>query len=556
MKILKAKVRNFGSYGNEWLELDFTTATNSTTLIAGGNGHGKSTIFEMFQFLIYGKISNKKLKDIPNRLNEKCEGEIELEINNHILTIQRGLSPNYFRVAINGDFDISDKAGKLSIQEYIENEWIKIPYHLFNNIITLSINDFKSFIKMSNKDKIDIIDKIFGLSIINDMYNLLKVDIKEIKDSSKDLTTKTFILTEQIDRATQELEKLSENIINDTSSKKEEIQNNIEKLKKLKLDVSSELQDLNDILTQRNSSIKDIQKKIQSNNINISKLEDKINLFKQEKCPECGTPLQDDEHISILHEYQKNYDNASFINSELQTELKEENKQRDELREKQENIRSKIQKIDLKNDNLLKELRNIDRSDNIDKQTLSMNRLVEDSKEQLDTVLKDKSKIENKQKFYKIVDDLLSEKGIKQMAINTIIPSMNFQIQKLLKELGLEFKLEFDSEFNAKITHLGKEISHSTLSSGENKKLDFAVIVAIIKIMKSRYPGLNLLFLDELLASLDTNSTIHILKILNKLSIEHAMHIFVVHHAVLDNNLFDKVILVKKTNEFSSITIQ
>ena len=306
----------------------------------------------------------------------------------------------------------------------------------------------------------------------------------------------------------------------------------------------------------KTNSIKDIQKKVQLNNINISKLDDKIDLFKKEKCPECGSPLQDDEHINLLNDYIKNHDIAVAINKELQDEIQLENKEREKLKDKQDEIRSKIQKIELKNDNLLKELKNLDRSDNIDKQTLSMNKLVDESKSKLETILQDKSKIENKQKFYKVVDDLLGEKGIKQLAINTIIPGINVQIQQLLKELGLEFKLQFDSEFNAKITHFGKEISHATLSAGENKKLDFAVIVSIIKIMKTKYPGLNLLFIDELLASLDNNSVQHVLKILNKLSKEHNMHIFVVHHAVLDNNLFDRVIYVEKTNEFSTINIQ
>lgn len=556
MKILNAKVKNFGPYGNQWIELNFTDINHSCNLVVGGNGNGKSHLLDIFPFSIYGKVSNKKLKDIPNRLNENCETEVNLDINNHILTIQRGLLPNYFRAAIDGNFDISDRAGKLNVQDYLEEEWFKIPFHLFNNIISLSINDFKSFIKMSTKDKTDIIDKIFGLSIINEMYSLLKNDVKDIKDQSKELTTKTLVLTEQIDRATLELDKLSEIIINDTSTKKEDIQKNIEKLKKLKISVSDELKELNSILNERTNSIKDIQKKVQLNNINISKLDDKIDLFKKEKCPECGSPLQDDEHINLLNDYIKNHDIAVAINKELQDEIQLENKEREKLKDKQDEIRSKIQKIELKNDNLLKELKNLDRSDNIDKQTLSMNKLVDESKSKLETILQDKSKIENKQKFYKVVDDLLGEKGIKQLAINTIIPGINVQIQQLLKELGLEFKLQFDSEFNAKITHFGKEISHATLSAGENKKLDFAVIVSIIKIMKTKYPGLNLLFIDELLASLDNNSVQHVLKILNKLSKEHNMHIFVVHHAVLDNNLFDRVIYVEKTNEFSTINIQ
>ena len=43
-----------------------------------------------------------------------------------------------------------DKAGKKSVQEYLEDEVFGIPYHVFKNIIILSVNDFKSFLTMNN----------------------------------------------------------------------------------------------------------------------------------------------------------------------------------------------------------------------------------------------------------------------------------------------------------------------------------------------------------------------------------------------------------------------
>jgi len=43
-----------------------------------------------------------------------------------------------------------DKAGKKSVQDYLEEEVFGIPYHVFKNIIILSVNDFKSFLTMSN----------------------------------------------------------------------------------------------------------------------------------------------------------------------------------------------------------------------------------------------------------------------------------------------------------------------------------------------------------------------------------------------------------------------
>ena len=55
--------------------------------------------------------------------------------------VERGLLPNKFSVKLNGvEFD---KAGKKSVQDYLEEEVYGIPYHVFKNIIILSVNDFK-----------------------------------------------------------------------------------------------------------------------------------------------------------------------------------------------------------------------------------------------------------------------------------------------------------------------------------------------------------------------------------------------------------------------------
>ena len=88
------------------------------------------------------------------------------------IEIQRGVSPGIFTVLINGtEYDV---AGKSNLQEFLESEIYEIPYHVFKNVIILSVNDFKSFITMSPYDKKQIIDRIFGFSVINQMREMVK----------------------------------------------------------------------------------------------------------------------------------------------------------------------------------------------------------------------------------------------------------------------------------------------------------------------------------------------------------------------------------------------
>ena len=74
--------KNFLSTGNQptTVQLD----KNSTSLIIGQNGAGKSTILDALTFSLYGKSFRKINKgQLVNSVNEKnCFVEIEFDVNN------------------------------------------------------------------------------------------------------------------------------------------------------------------------------------------------------------------------------------------------------------------------------------------------------------------------------------------------------------------------------------------------------------------------------------------------------------------------------------------
>ena len=150
---------------------------------------------------------------------------------------------------------------------------------------------------------------------------------------------------------------------------------------------------------------------------------------------------------------------------------------------------------------------------------------------------------------------MLGEKGVKQMAIKTILPSLNSEISELLSELHLDYQVIFDEEFKATLYHMGIEIPVQTLSTGEMKKVDFVVLIAIMKLMKLKFSSINLLFLDELFSSVDPDGVHSILGILKKNSREMGLNIFVINHAPMPHEIFDWKLEVAKTNNFSSIVL-
>ena len=160
MKVLSVEFKNIASYGNKTQKLEFKEDSAELYLTLGKNGNGKTTIANAIVFGLYGKVEGVKMGDLPNRINKNLWVKIHVKSKNLDVVIERGLAPNKFTVIVNGvEYD---RAGKRGVQEYLEEEVYGIPYHVFKNIIILSINDFKSFLTMSPSDKKQIIDRMFG----------------------------------------------------------------------------------------------------------------------------------------------------------------------------------------------------------------------------------------------------------------------------------------------------------------------------------------------------------------------------------------------------------
>ena len=169
---------------------------------------------------------------------------------------------------------------------------------------------------------------------------------------------------------------------------------------------------------------------------------------------------------------------------------------------------------------------------------------------------KQKDNINEDYIFLEAVEDILGEDGVKNLAVKTILPGLNANISALSQTMHLPFQLKFNDKFDCVITHLGQEINAMTLSTGERKKADFVIIIAIIKILKLRFPQLNLLFLDELLSSVDQDGIYNILKILSQVIKESKINTFVINHTPLPHEIFDKKLHIYKENGFSKFEIE
>jgi len=551
MRITKVEWKNFTSYGNRKQELDLSNET-SLFQIVGENGAGKTSISQVITFALYGKVEGKKLKDIPNRINGNAWTRVTLDNYGVEVIVERGLDPNLFKLTVNGTE--YDKAGSRSIQEYLEDDIIGIPYYVFNNTLLLSINDFKSFIKMSPSDKRSIVDKIFGFHILNQMRDILKNESRKLRQVIDTTVGKISSLETSIQNSLDEMETLSDEIKEQNDKKISELKASLDKFTTLREHHKELVGEFKTEEENFKESLRQMSLGISAHKMQIGDLDKKIHLYEHDKCPTCESDLNSEFHKDLKKGILEERDKLSSKLKEAEEQLKVYKEQETEINTKKASLLEKGIKIKTSIEDFHTKIKELE-EDPSNNQTGALERLVDNLQKDLDKMSSEKVKADEKFLWLKTIDDILGEKGVKQMAIKTILPSLNSEIMELLTTMHLDYRVIFDEEFNATIYHMGIEVSSQTLSTGEMKKVDFVVLIAIMKLMKMKFSNINLLFLDELFSSVDPDGVYSILKILKNTCRELGLNIFVINHAPMPHEIFDWKLEIQKLNNFSSFSI-
>lgn len=554
MRIKSIEFKNIASYGNKIQKIEFTEEKAELYLTLGKNGDGKTTIANAIIFALYGKVEGVKMSDLPNRINKDLWVKIKLQCGAIDVEIERGLAPSKFSVLLNGvEFD---KAGKRSVQEYLEEEVFGIPYHVFKNIIILSINDFKSFLTMTPGDKKQIIDRMFGFSILNDMQRVVKEERKNLKIDIDSYDAELKQIEDSIIQVRLKLNQLQ-------AESDEKNKDQIEKLKSQLIKFDDNKNKLEEAKNQLVEKIGTFEEEFEAKSSSYTKLKyeldsakKKLSLYENNTCPTCEAPLDSEFHVHKKKEYAdkveampKQLEDASFEVSQIKQKISE-------ARTKERAVLDKVSTLNTNIRTIKAELIKIKETAGATSQFDSLNELIRQFEEQESIKTSDKSKSSNDYQFLELIESILGEDGVKNLAVKTILPSLNVNIAAMANTMHLPFHLRFNDKFDCIITHLGEEVNPMTLSTGERKKADFIIIIAIIKVLKLRFPQLNLLFLDELLSSVDQDGVYNILKILSQVIKENQINTFVINHTVLPHEMFDKKLQIYRDNGFSKFEIE
>lgn len=549
MKINRIEFSNFLSYGPEPIVIDFSNESQMIE-INGKSGAGKSTINLAILYGLYGKSGDISLNDLPNRINKSLYVKINFTARNANIEIERGIRPNIFNVKINGvPFD---KAGKKSVQEFLESEYYDIDYNIFRNTMILSVNNFKSFLTMSVNDKRKIIDKMFGFFVYNEMLNYLKNEKNNNKINLNVSISKINLIKNNTEKTKTLISDIENNLSLIKDDRDDEIKKTIENIKNKIKDENEALVAINEALLKLKSAHTKYNKENQTLQINIKTKMNQLNLYNDNKCPTCECDLNNDFHNDRKHSIENEIESEKVKLSKLQENLKKIQDKNDVVNSKFIDVKSKISSYKNEILNLEKELKETDNKKE-DETLKKLKQIIEDNEKDLEIENEVYDKCLSAENIFNHLENILGENGVKKIALQRILPPLNYNLNYFLKELNMRFDVYFDNKFNCKVIDLGEEINPLTMSTGERKKVDFAIILSIIKVIKLRWPELNLLFLDELLSSIDSAGIYDILKILKNFSKEYNFNTFVINHSELPLELFDQRFLIYKENSFSKM---
>lgn len=553
MKIQSIELKNFASYGNKIQKIEFKEDKSELFLTLGKNGEGKTTIANAIVFALYGKVEGVKMSDLPNRINKELWVRIRLQCKSINVEIERGLAPGIFKVLLNGvEFD---KAGKKSVQDYLEEEIFGIPYHVFRNIIILSVNDFKSFLTMNSNDKRQIIDKMFGFSIINEMQTAIKDERRSLKNDIDSFTRELTQINENVESVRTKLELLMEESQEKDKQKIQELKDSLikyddnkKKLEEAQLKITECLGNFTTELQTKQSTESELKYK-------LAELKKKLELYENNACPTCESTLSGDFHVERKGEIEIELRSLPEKLDDATKSVEAVKESIADLRTKDRAVRDKVSTLNTNIRNLKNELIRIKDAIKGTSDFSHLEQIIKDFEAQEKEKENFKDAKSNDYVFLEMIEEVLGEDGVKNLAIKTILPGLNANIAVMVQTMHLHFHIRFDEKFNCIINHLGEEINPMTLSTGERKKADFIIIIAIIKILKLRFPQLNLLFLDELLSSVDADGIHNILKILSQVIKESKINTFVINHTPLPREIFDAEVQIYRENGFSKFDV-
>lgn len=463
-------------------------------------------------------LKKEQLEKIENSELENKKNDLELsikELENKIIELNRKIENE---LELYKKYNDKKQEGEKKLYELVniinnnrkELEDIKNKIEMFERgVCPICKSDLKTDEHRKDKDSFierenEITNKLIVLEKKDKDFNQIikQIDIK-INDIQKHLNDK---------KTQQEANKSDLSIKKaDVEKIKLQIENNKEQEKNIKDDINK-----------KENRIKEIESYLIEKKLTTEDTENKKNDLKNKEI-ELLKIKEDIEKIRNI----KKEDNINEIENEIENKSKE--KQDIELELKELKIGQKTQ-LEL------------------------LNKQIKEKEKELNVLNKEEEGLTENIRIIELVANILSENGFRAVIFDNLIPVLNKHLVYFLNLLEAnEFQLVFDAKLDFVLKVNGEPVDIRVVSSGELKKIELALLLSLTTILKLQYGNLNVLMLDEVLATLSVGNVQKVIELLNILKTKLHLNIFLMHHVTLDEANFDRVLNIKKTRLFSEI---
>ena len=496
MKIHKISFKNFYSYHDA--ELDLTKYGSGLVGIeginkdgGGSNGAGKSVILEALVFGLFGRTIRKSNESAMVNLANKRGMVVELQVED--LLIRRGRKPSVFEL-YRGSEPLT-QAHAATTQEVLE-EALGIDYKTFMSAAVFGQHSTVDFLDATPDDKRKMINGFLNLSYIFDKKASIKTRRSKIKNEIRDLEVLINKLEKDIYKYGM---MINESLISAEQGDilQEYDLDDILQMQKDNWRIESEIRKLEDLL-KVSSDVRHARKTIKEG----------VGSDQSWTCKSCGTVFdgkltqeQYDHCVRIV----ELHDNKVKV---AKTEIKA--------------WKDKLVRIPCTPQEYTKWSTVAGNS--------NVRTLMTDSRAELEQASKEKFELEDKYDMLGFWDKAFSEKGLIKYVIRTVRDYLNDKCNYYLGYLTQgQITLTFDDELVENIEVGGSKRYYISLSGGEKRKVNLAVMLALQSILSvSNGTESNVLFFDEVAENLDQHGIQGLTELLYELRKDKT--VFVITH--------------------------
>lgn len=514
MIINKIKLENFYSYKSVEIEFDKFSGINriegKNKDEGGSNGSGKSSLIEGISWVIFGQTLRKSTEDsmVNNDAKKGTYGKILI---NNSVEIVRGRRPSKLELFIDGKPFTKESAKET---QKVINETLNVTYKVFAASFIFGQHNSMRFLSSSPEDKRLIMRNFLNLDDVFDK----RIIVKKLKSDFNGEIKKYEALSKEYE---SDLAK-SKNSLNQIKMDRDKY-DFPDSVRNLTL---PEIIKMEDDYKKLYQTYNELKSKISFDNSIISVNLNKINESyknKSKTCNECGS-----KYIAYLskEEFKKLSDETELLSSSV----KKNSKKLESLEEKLK-IKPPISKNDYIKFTEYRELCSKEKS---------IKSSIKDIESKISVFQENVIKNTRQYTIMKFWETAFSESGLVKYVIRSVLAYFNDRCNYYLSFLTKgNYRIVFDDSLNETIHIDNQKIYYISLSGGEKRKVNLAVMLGLQSLLdlvdtnKS-----NLIFLDEIARDLDAEGIDGLYILLQEL--KKSKTIFIITHNPYFNSLIEE----------------